>query len=76
MDDVLSLYNLTFLSHLMEFEKNNTDTAKQQSSGTCVWSIYISQLIGYSRACDPYHGFLDRRVAANKEATKPKVPSG
>jgi hypothetical protein len=26
----------------------------------CIWSIYISQLIRYSRACGSYHDFLDK----------------
>jgi hypothetical protein len=31
-------------------------------------------LIRYSRACGSYQDFLDKRVAANKKATEPKVP--
>ena len=33
---------------------------------------YISQMIGYSRACGSYHDFL----AANTEATETRVPFG
>jgi hypothetical protein len=39
------------------------------------YGVYISQMIWYSRACcsyqDPWY-----RVAANKEATEPRVPFG
>jgi hypothetical protein len=38
------------------------------------YGVYISQLIRYSRACGSYQDFLDKRVAANKEATEPRVP--
>ena len=38
------------------------------------YGVYISQLIGYSRACGSYQDFLP--VAANKEATEPRVPIG
>jgi len=34
------------------------------------YGVYISQLIRYSRACGSYQDF----IAANKEATEPKVP--
>jgi hypothetical protein len=34
--------------------------------------VYISQMIGYSRACGSYHDFL----AANTEATETRVPFG
>jgi hypothetical protein len=34
--------------------------------------VYISQMIGYSRACGSYHYFL----AANTEATETRVPLG
>jgi hypothetical protein len=37
--------------------------------------VYISQLIRYSRACSSYQYFLDM-VAANKDATKPRVTIG
>ena len=37
------------------------------------YGVYISQLIRYSKACGSYQDFLDR-VAANKEATEPRVP--
>ena len=37
--------------------------------------IYLKQiLIRYSRVCVSYQDFLDK-VAANKEATEPRVPS-
>jgi hypothetical protein len=39
------------------------------------YSVCISQLIRYSRACGSYHDFVDKSVAANKEATEPRVPS-
>ena len=38
-----------------------------------VYGVYISQLIRYSRAYGSYQDFLDLRVAANKEATEPRV---
>jgi len=40
------------------------------------YGVYISRLIRYSRACGSYHEFLDKMVAANKETTEPRVPSG
>jgi hypothetical protein len=36
------------------------------------YGVYISHLIRYSGACDSYQDFL----AANKEATEPRVPIG
>jgi hypothetical protein len=40
------------------------------------YGVYLSQMIRYSRACGSYQDFLDRGVAANKEATEPMVPFG
>ena len=40
------------------------------------YGVYLSQMIRYSRACGSYQDFLDRGVAANKEATEPRVPFG
>jgi hypothetical protein len=34
---------------------------------TCIWSIYISQLIRYSRACGSYHDFLDRGLLLTRK---------
>jgi hypothetical protein len=33
-------------------------------------------MIRYSGACGSYNDFLDKRIAAKKEATEPRVPSG
>jgi len=38
-------------------------------------SVYLS-VDRYSWVCGSYHDFLDRRFAANKEATEPRFPSG
>jgi hypothetical protein len=46
------------------------------SSAASVYGVYICQLIQYSRACGSYYDFLDRGVAANKEANEPRVLSG
>jgi hypothetical protein len=40
------------------------------------YGVYISQLIRYSRACGSYQDSLDKRFAANKEPTGPKVLIG
>jgi hypothetical protein len=41
----------------------------QHSSSTCIWNIYLS--------FGSYQDFLDRGlIAANKEATEPRVPLG
>jgi hypothetical protein len=40
------------------------------------YGVYLSQMIRYFRACGSYQDFLDKRVAANKEATEPRVPFG
>ena len=38
------------------------------------YKVYISQLIGYSKAGGSYQNFLDRELlAANKEVTEPRV---
>jgi hypothetical protein len=33
---------------------------EQHSSSTCMWIIYVSQLIRYSRGCGSYHDFFHR----------------
>ena len=40
------------------------------------YGVYPFQLIQYYRACGTYHNFLEKRVTANKQATKSKVSSG
>jgi hypothetical protein len=41
-----------------------------------VYRVYISQLIRYSRARGSYHDISLIEIAANKEATEPRFPSG
>jgi hypothetical protein len=36
-------------------------------SSTCIWSIYISQLIRYSRVCGCYRNFLDRGLLLTRK---------
>ena len=40
------------------------------------YGVYPFQLIQYYKACGTYHNFLEKRVPPNRQATKPRVPSG
>ena len=38
---------------------------------TCIWSIYLSRLIRYSRACGSYQDFLDRGLLLTRKLLNP-----
>ena len=48
---------------------------QQNSSSTCICSMYLSQLIRYFRTYGSYRDFLDRG-SLNKKATETRIPSG
>ena len=47
-----------------------------KSPAAPAYGVFISHLIRYSRASISYHDYLEKRVAAYKEAIKPRVSNG